>query len=307
MPRKSVRLHRSVEEIFASASNQLSALKTEPAQSKEELQQRLKTIVELSRDVRELTLRHCQQLLPQRSAFQRLLAYLKMNIGQEVEGEELDVLSAISEWPRRIREWRVEKGWPIRARGSSYILESDEPDSKGAQIWKSMNSIRRTNKAARDKMLDLFLAFPGEPLSTDDIRYVTKGKDMRRLRELRTELGWRILTRNTGRPDLRPDEYILINTEPMEEHDRHIEDKVVAKVMMRDGCRCQKAGCHWHPKEKTPGDPRQYIELHHINWHSTGGTNDPENLITLCNVHHKDVHRMKVTPEKLGEWLQSTD
>ena len=53
-------------------------------------------------------------------------------------------------------------------------------------------------------MLALFQALPiGEPISTAQLRYVTDNKDMRRVRELRTEFGWRIMTKNTGMPQLR--------------------------------------------------------------------------------------------------------
>ncbi len=151
-------------------------------------------------------------------------------------------------------------------------------------------------------MLALFLALPiGQVVSTAQLRYVTDNKDMRRVRELRTEYGWRIMTRNTGLPTLKADQYVLVDHEPMEAHDRHIDTDTVIEVLQRDKNRCQK--CGWHPSERVSGDPRQYIELHHIDWHSEGGANKTINLATLCNVHHRKVHTLKLDADAFRQWL----
>ncbi|MFL6439329.1 MAG: HNH endonuclease [Terriglobales bacterium] len=91
----------------------------------------------------------------------------------------------------------------------------------------------------------------------------------------------------------------------MEAHDRHIDNETIVDVLTRDGNCCQK--CGWHPNERVAGDPRQYIELHHINWHSEGGANDPNNLATLCNVHHRKVHNLKLDPASFQEWVSHSD
>jgi hypothetical protein len=227
-------------------------------------------------------------------------------VSQEIEGEELEVVSGISEYARRVREWRVEFGWPITHNGSRYILERDEPDDTKAELWRTLNTIRRSGSSARDNMLALFKALPvGQPISTAQLRYVADNKDMRRVRELRTEFGWRIMTRNTGMPQLRADQYVLVDPTPMEPHDRQINPETVVRVLQRDKNRCQK--CKWHPNERVTGDPRQYIELHHINWHSEGGANELDNLATLCNVDHRTVHTLKLNPEGFRQWLNTPD
>jgi predicted HNH restriction endonuclease len=109
------------------------------------------------------------------------------------------------------------------------------------------------------------------------------------------------MTRYTGMPQLKSGEYVLIDAARMEPHDRDIGKDAVIAVLKRDGNRCQK--CGWHPKDRIPGDPRQYIELHHVNWHAEGGSNEPDNLATLCNVHHKTVHTLKLNPEDFKRWL----
>jgi hypothetical protein len=303
MPRKRVRLERSIDEVITSMRNKLDELERPAALGKQDLRRRVGLLIELSYDLRELALHHLSGTIPAASASLRILEYLRLFAGESVDGEELDIVAGISEYPRRIREWRVEYGWPIKTYGTRYILERAEPDGEGADLWRVMNSVRQSGASARDRMLAIFKAFPGKVITTNQLRYVAGNVDMRRVRELRTELGWRINTRNTGRPELKPGEYVLVDAEQMEEHDRHIPDEVVVSVLARDGMRCQKAGCAWHPKDRVAGDPRQYIEVHHITWHSTGGSNESANLITLCNVHHKEVHREKVGPDAFREWL----
>jgi hypothetical protein len=307
MPRKRVRLQRALDEIVASALRRLERLRLDPARDKQELAERVKELVELNRDLRELSLYHTQLLLSKDSASERILDYLRLHVGERVDGEEIDVVSIISEYPRRIREWRVEGGWPIAKKGSHYILERAEPDGEKAEHWKTINSIRRTDAAARDKMLALLRGYPGQIITRAELQYVSKNADMRRVRELRTQLGWRIMTRNTGMPRLKTGEYVLVDPEPMEEHDRNIDEKTVIKVLKRDGNRCRKVGCGWHPNDRTQGDPRQYIELHHIQWHVERGANEEDNLITLCNVHHRDVHRERIGAGAFPAWLAQAD
>jgi hypothetical protein len=277
-----------------------------PPASKEELRERVCCFVDLFRDEKELALFHVKPLLSYEGGAERILNYLRMFIGQEIEGEELEVVSGIAEWARRVREWRVEFGWPIKTKGSRRILLRDEPDGARAELWRTMNTIRRSDAGARDKMAALFRALPiGQPISTAQLRYVTDNKDMRRARELRPKLGMRIMTKFTGMPKLKADQYVLIDAAPMEQHDRNIDAETTIAVLKRDKFRCQK--CGWHPNEQVAGDPRQYIELHHIDWHSKGGSNEAENLVTLCNFHHKRVHTLELDPDGLMQWLSKTD
>src|SRR5687768_10085859 len=48
-----------------------------------------------------------------RSGKARLLDYLRRYKGELIDGEELMVVSGIGEWARRVRQLRVEEGWPI--------------------------------------------------------------------------------------------------------------------------------------------------------------------------------------------------
>jgi len=306
LAKKRTKLRRDMPEIVNSVKHWLDVLDSSPPTTHAQLRERVKNFVPLSHDVKELALFHVQPMLPFDSGAERILAYLKLFVGQEIEGEELEVVSGISEYARRVREWRVEFGWPIVHKGSRYVLERDQPDAEKAKLWSILNSVRRGEGGARDKMLALFRSLPiGKPVSTAQLRYVAHGKDMRRVRELRTEFGWRIMTRNTGMPQLRADQYVLVDPEPMEAHDRHVDTETLIAVLERDKNTCQK--CGWHPGDRTPGDPRQYIELHHIAWHSKGGANERKNLATLCNVHHRAVHTLRLEPEAFGNWVKKRD
>src|SRR6056297_821036 len=45
---------------------------------------------------------------------QKILLYLKANVGKPVTGEELSYVADSKEWARRTRELRTEGGWPIQ-------------------------------------------------------------------------------------------------------------------------------------------------------------------------------------------------
>ena len=312
VPKELIRRNRSLNQILDSARTHLSNLNVAAAHTEAELDQRVKMLVELSRDIRELSLFHSQHLLPPDSASERILQYLIRKVGKKVQREVIDVVAAISEYSRRIREWRVEFGFPIQWKkgGDAYILHSKEPDAEKAEKWRTMNKIKRLQIADKKvgdkkKALALFQAYPNQVLTTAQLKYVMASGEMRRIRDLRLEDGWRIFTRNTGRPDLKDKQYILVDPEQLLEHDRQVKDEVYSQVLKRDGHRCQKVGCGWHPTDKIAGDRKQYIEVHHKTWHSQKGENNLNNLITLCNVHHRDVHRRKIGPDQLAEWLES--
>lgn len=81
------------------------------------------------------------------SARDRILAYLKENVGEKVSGRELAQVGGISEFARRIRELRHEcGGWQISTgmnrpdlRPDEYLLESLEQrpvyERMNAQVW----------------------------------------------------------------------------------------------------------------------------------------------------------------------------
>lgn len=256
------------------------------------------------------------------SARDRILAYFRKYPSTVLSSEELMVVAGISEYARRIRELRVEMGWPILTGHSlkdmaseddeldsigpissfkkdSYVLIKDEQDREAAYRWKLANGIRKSKKSVKDKILEYFKANVGKEVTGEELMYLASGRSEwpRRVRELRAEEGWPVATRATGRPDLKVGLYILEEDRQAEVHDRKIPDPVRVKVLERDNYVCRM--CGWSYETRREGDRlRSMLELHHIRHHAKGGKNEVDNLITLCNICHDDVHR--------GETSEST-
>lgn len=257
------------------------------------------------------------------SARGRILAYLLKYPKTILHGDELMVVAGISEYARRIRELRVQFGWAITSgqavaemmnedstlsfagdvdslRTDSYVLLSEVQDLESAHRWNVANEIRKGEGGAQNKILEFFRRNVGKKITGEELRYVAKGNSewARRVRELRTEQGWPILTRGTGMPELPVGVYLLEVDKQAEVHDRSIPDPVKVKVLQRDGFACKS--CGWSRSTADPSDRyRTQIELHHIQHHVDGGKNTVENLISLCNVCHDDVHRGGISGEEL--------
>lgn len=82
----------------------------------------------------------------------RILKYLKLRVGEVVTKDELSGVAGIHEWARRVRELRVDHGWPIHSATTrpnlhpgEYILVSGTPDEALARDWaiaKQMSLLR---------------------------------------------------------------------------------------------------------------------------------------------------------------------
>jgi len=71
-------------------------------------------------------------------------------------------------------------------------------------------------------------------------------------------------------------------------------------VFLRDQGKCTHVG---HNKKRC-GDDR-WTQIHHIIHVNQGGTNDLENLTTLCSFHHDLVHQLSLPLEGQVSWLRS--
>lgn len=230
-----------------------------------------------------------------------------------IKGEELLVVSGIQEYARRVRELKIQFGWsiisgmtakdmyaenefPIKGvtQGSmgpsDYMLLSKRQDRDAAFRWQLANDIRKDDISVRDKLLKYLRANIGKQISGEELKYLANNRSEwgRRIRELRTEFGWPIVTRNSGRPDLEVGIYLLEADRQSPEHDRQIKDSVKREILRRDGYRCTE--CNWSHEEWNRSDPR-HLELHHVKPHAHGGKNTEENLITICTVCHDKIHR----------------
>lgn len=256
-------------------------------------------------------------LIPDESlsaARDRILVYLQQYPRTVIHGDELMVVAGIGEWARRLRELRVQMGWSIISGVTAkemaqeedfslpgvdvdsmgpehYILLKEIRDREAADRWHLINTLRRNkNLGMKEKFLDFLLQNIEKEISGEELRYLSGNKKewARRVRELRTEHGWQIVTKSTGRPDLPVGVYVLASDRQAPEHDRVIKDAVRRKVLNRDGYAC--TGCGWNHDMWNPSDPR-HLEAHHKEHHVVGGENTVENLTTLCNICHDEAHR----------------
>ncbi len=141
-----------------------------------------------------------------------------------------------------------------------------------------------SRRSARDKLREYFLANIGVVLDSDTLRSIAGISEWaRRVRELRNEEGYQILTHN-DRSDLKPGQYVLENPEPQPAFPREISKETRAYVLDRNGFTCQMCGAV--AGEPHPYDPSRKTRLHigHIIDKSMGGTDDPSNLRALCSV-----------------------
>lgn len=143
----------------------------------------------------------------------------------------------------------------------------------------------KTGKGARAKLRSHFLANIGKVMDSEELREVSGGISewARRVRELRTEEGYLILTHN-DRSDLKPGQYILLDPKPAPAFERAISKEVRAFVLDRNGFTCQQCGAV--AGEPHPYDSSRKTRLHigHIIDKSMGGSDDPANLRALCSI-----------------------
>jgi len=253
------------------------------------------------------------------TARERIRLYLIMYVGETIDGEELQVVGGIAEFARRIRELRTECGYHI-ASGSSpdpqsgidlkpdqYMMVKVAADTDAARRWHVANRIRRSPGGAKSKLLRFLQENVGQIVTTEELSYVAKSAKefARRSRELRTEDGYALATRFSGRPDLSAGEYILESIDRVAEpHDRKILLEIAKAVYDRDrnACVC----CGWNRQTANSNSPR-ILELHHLDAHADRGANSYENLAVLCSRCHDDVHAGRRTVTRAGDGFKCSD
>lgn len=138
---------------------------------------------------------------------------------------------------------------------------------------------------ARAKLRAHFLANIGRVMDSHELRVVADNQSewARRVRELRTEQGYQILTHN-DRSDLKPGQYLLESAKPQPAFARAISKETRAYVLVRNGFTCQMCGAV--AGEPHPYDPTRKTRLHlgHVIDKSMGGTDDASNLRAICSV-----------------------
>lgn len=137
---------------------------------------------------------------------------------------------------------------------------------------------------SKKKILDYFLANLGVVLESRDIQTASGGavEWARRVRELRNEDGYQILT-HKDRADLKPNQYLLKTAKRVPGFARNISKETRAWVLERNGYTCQMCGM-------AAGDPDPYarsrtvrLTMGHIVDKSLGGDDSPNNLRAVCS------------------------
>ena len=267
----------------------------------------------------------------------RILRYFQRYVGEVIDGEEILVIAGIHEFARRIRELRVQEGWKIMSgvtladlvadedeavkdyrvsrdptlvryrnlKPDQYVLVSGEQDRDAAHRWHFAHKVRNEPGGVKMKLLKFLRGNLGKNVTGEELKYVAGNRKewTRRIRELRTQEGWAVFTKMSGRPDLAVGDYIMVEEKQAEMHDRAIPDDVRVEVLERDRHACRY--CGWTERDLKSGDPRKFLELHHLLPHVSRGGNTPENLITLCNVHHDTVHRDHMDQASVLRWLKA--
>jgi len=160
---------------------------------------------------------------------------------------------------------------------------------------------------SKEKIRRFLLANIGRVIESHELQTAADGavQYSRRLRELRDEEGWPILSHNDS-SELKPGQYMLRH-EPVHKErpqfTRVISAKLRAEVLDRNGFTCQMCGLT--PGETDPATGRP-VRLHigHIKDKSLGGKDELSNLRTLCSTCNQGAKN--ITSEKPSSiWLLS--
>ena len=140
-------------------------------------------------------------------------------------------------------------------------------------------------------------AHVGEVVTSEELRLASGNASewARRLRELRDEEGYAILSHN-DRADLKPGEYVLDSLKRRPAFARAISKETRALVLERNGYTCQMCGAAaGDPDPYTPGRTIR-LTLGHVIDKSKGGDDSPANLRALCSNCNEGLQN--ITPPK---------
>lgn len=152
-------------------------------------------------------------------------------------------------------------------------------------VKEKMPKTKSPRGGARGKLHAYFLANIGRVMDSEELRAVADNQSewARRIRELRTEEGYLILTHN-DRSELKPGQYLLESSKPQPAFERAISKETRAYVLDRNGFTCQMCGAV--AGEPHPYDSTRKARLHigHIIDKSKGGSDESSNLRAICSI-----------------------
>jgi hypothetical protein len=143
---------------------------------------------------------------------------------------------------------------------------------------------QRQSQSAKTKLRAHFLANVGRVMDSNELIGIGGISEWaRRVRELRNEEGYQILTHH-DRSDLKPGEYLLEHAAPQPAFAREISKELRAFILDRNGSTCQMCGAaagEPHPYDSTR---RVRLQIGHILDKSMGGKDEEGNLRAICSV-----------------------
>lgn len=138
-------------------------------------------------------------------------------------------------------------------------------------------------KGSKQRILEFFLENLGKVLESRDIQTASGGvvEWARRVRELRNEEGYQILT-HKDRADLKPNQYLLETNKRLPAFRRDVSKETRSWVIERNGYTCQM--CGMAAGDPDPFNPNRTVRLTigHIIDKTRGGDDTPQNLRAVC-------------------------
>lgn len=144
-----------------------------------------------------------------------------------------------------------------------------------------------TRKGSRVLILEFLKENVGRVIDGSEIREASgrASEWARRVRELRDEKGYRILT-HKDRADLKQGQYLMMSAEPDAKYvfgSRGISKETRAFVLERNGYTCQMCGLGASDPDPLREGRKVLLVLGHIIDKSKGGKDTPSNLRAVCS------------------------
>lgn len=159
-------------------------------------------------------------------------------------------------------------------------------------------------KGSRAKLRAHILANTGRVLESHELRQVSGNASewARRVRELRTEEGYQILTQS-DRSDLKAGQYLLLDPRPILASKRGISKETRAFVLDRDGSTCQMCGAVAGEQHPYDAARKTRLQIGHTVDKSTGGGDDSSNLRAICSVCNEGAKNLTLDRPSLQKLL----
>jgi hypothetical protein len=167
-----------------------------------------------------------------------------------------------------------------------------------------MSEEKKPRIGARKKLREHFLANIGRVMDSKELQAASghTSEWARRIRELRDEEGFAILTHN-DRSNLKPGEYLLESAKPRPAFARSISKETRAYVLDRNGFTCQMCGAvagESHPYDQ---GRKTRLQIGHIIDKSKGGVDEPSNLRAICSVCNEGAQNITLMRPDLKQLL----